>query len=305
MTTVRVFLALAFAAGVVTVHAQEQKWTVPRTPWGDPDLQGAWARRLGGIAEANAPRSPLGDFSATGNPYPTIFNQGVVTSLDRNELARRKTGVIDPADRVLPWRPEADKARREHLSKMIPPASLKHVEAYARCVPPGPIEGDDRHPHFIVQRPGAVVLAYEYNHVTRVIRTDGTPPLGKKIRLFMGDSVGHWEGDTLVFDTLSTKNSQWPSSGDTVLDRTGLVLSDAAHVTTRLRRLDAQTMEARMVIEDPKALTAPWNVTKTYRKAPEGTRVYDYGCAENNRNPVDAATGKTLILGPEGQTFGK
>jgi hypothetical protein len=45
-------------------------------------------------------------------------------------------------------------------------------------------------------------------------------------------------------------------------------------------------------------------VTKTYRKAPPGTRVYDYGCAENNRNPVDAATGKTLILGPGGEKFG-
>jgi hypothetical protein len=69
--------------------------------------------------------------------------------------------------------------------------------------------------------------------------------------------------------------------------------------------VDAQTMEARMVIEDPKALTASWPVTKTYRKAEAGTRVYDYGCAENNRNPVDAATGKTLILGPGGETFGK
>ena len=52
---------------------------------------------------------------------------------------------------------------------------------------------------------------------------------------YTGDSVGKWEGDTLVFDTLSTKHSQWPTNGDTVLDRTGLVLSDAAHVVTRLR----------------------------------------------------------------------
>lgn len=122
---------------------------------------------------------------------------------------------------------------------------------------------------------------------------------------YTGDSVGHWEGDTLVFDTVSTKHSEYPEAGDTVLDRTGLVLSDAAHVVTRLRRLDAMTMEARMVIEDSKAFTAPWNVTKTYRKVAPGTRVYDYGCAENNRNPVDAATGKTLILGPDGKTFGK
>ena len=90
-----------------------------------------------------------------------------------------------------------------------------------------------------------------------------------------------------------------------MLDRTGLILSDAAHVVTRLRKLDDGNLEARMVIEDAKALTAPWHVTKTYRRLPKGTRVYDYACAENNRNPVDTATGKTLILGPDGTTFGK
>ncbi len=89
-----------------------------------------------------------------------------------------------------------------------------------------------------------------------------------------------------------------------MLDRTGLILSDAARVVTRLRKLDDQTLEARMVIEDSKALTAPWTVTKTYRKMPKGTRVYDYACAENNRNPVDAATGRTLILGPDGKPLG-
>ena len=159
---------------------------------------------------------------------------------------------------------------------------------------------------FVVRPEQTWILTENGPNVLRIY-TDGRqhPAPDDRWPTYTGDSVGKWEGDTLVFTTLSTKNSQWPTSGDTVLDRTGLVLSDAAHVTTRLRRMNDQTMEARMVIEDPKALTAPWNVTKTYRKAEKGTRVYDYGCAENNRNPVDAATGKTLILGPDGKTFGK
>jgi hypothetical protein len=159
---------------------------------------------------------------------------------------------------------------------------------------------------FVVRPEQTWILTENGPNVLRIY-TDGRahPAPEDRWPTYTGDSVGKWEGDTLVFTTVSTKNSQWPTSGDTVLDRTGLVLSDAARVTTRLRRVDAQTMEARMVIEDPKALTAPWPVTKTYRKAEAGTRVYDYGCAENNRNPVDAATGKTLILGPEGETFGK
>lgn len=113
-----------------------------------------------------------------------------------------------------------------------------------------------------------------------------------------GDSVGHWEGDTLIFTTLSLHSSE---EGRTILDRTGLYLSDAAHITTRMRKLDEATIEAQITIEDTKALTAPWFVTKTYRKLEEGTRVYDYACAGNNRNPVDVDNNRTLILGPNGE----
>ena len=113
-----------------------------------------------------------------------------------------------------------------------------------------------------------------------------------------GDSVGHWDGDTLVFDTVSLHSSE---EGRTILDRTGLYLSDAAHIITRMRKLEETTIEAQMTIEDSKALTGPWVVTKTYRKLEEGTRVYDYACAGNNRNPVDIENNRTLILGPDGE----
>jgi hypothetical protein len=157
-----------------------------------------------------------------------------------------------------------------------------------------------------VVRPEQVWILTENGPNLLRIYTDGRahPAPEDRWPTYTGDSVGHWEGDTLVFSTLSTKHSEYPEVGDTVLDRTGLILSDAAHVVTRLRRVDEQTMEARMVLEDAKAFTGPWHVTKTYRKLPAGTRVYDYGCAENNRNPVDPTTGRTLILGPEGETFG-
>jgi len=162
-------------------------------------------------------------------------------------------------------------------------------------------------PMEVIVLPDITYIHITFNSEFRRIYTDGRqhPAPQDRWPTYTGDSVGHWEGDTLVFDTVSTRMSHYPESGDTVLDRTGLVLSDAAHVVTRLRRLNDETMEARMVIEDSKAFTAPWNVTKTYRKLPKGTRVYDYACAENNRNPVDAATGKTLLLGPDGKPLGK
>lgn len=157
-----------------------------------------------------------------------------------------------------------------------------------------------------VVRPEQTWILTENGPNTLRIYTDGRahPAPEDRWPTYTGDSVGHWEGDTLVFDTVSMRMSRYPESGDTVLDRTGLVLSDAAHVVTRLRKVNDELMEARMVIEDAKALTAPWNVTKTYRRLQKGTRVYDYACAENNRNPVDAATGRTLILGPDGKPLG-
>src|SRR5262245_5589956 len=131
------------------------------------------------------------------------------------------------------------------------------------------------------------------------IYTDGRPHPKPEDRwaTYSGDSIGHWEGDTLVFDTIALRG--W-SEKDTILDRTGIVLSDQMHVVTRLRKIDDNNMEAQMVVEDPKALTKPWNVTKRYRRLPAGTRAYDYACAENNRNPV-TESGQTLTLDPDGK----
>jgi hypothetical protein len=115
---------------------------------------------------------------------------------------------------------------------------------------------------------------------------------------YTGDSVGHWEGDTLVFDTVSSRG--WLIDKDVIVDRTGLILSDKLHTVTRIHKVDANTLELVMTLDDVKALTKPWTITKRYRKMPPGTRAYDYGCAENNRNPI-AASGKTLTLGPDGK----
>jgi len=131
------------------------------------------------------------------------------------------------------------------------------------------------------------------------IYTDGRPHPKAEDRwpTYTGDSVGRWEGDTLVFDTISTKG--WIEK-DTIVDRTGLVLSEQAHIVTRMRKVDAGTMEAQITIDDAKALTKPWSVTKRYRKLPPGTHVYDYACGENNRNPV-TESGQTLTLGTDGK----
>jgi hypothetical protein len=149
----------------------------------------------------------------------------------------------------------------------------------------------------------AVWILTENGPNTMRIYTDGRshPPADELWGTYTGASIGHWEGDTLVFTTISTKGSK---DGDMIVDRTGLVLSEAARITTRLRKVDAMTLEARMTIEDGKALTKPWVVTKRYGKMPPGTWVWDYACAENNRNPI-GPSGKTLTVGPDGKILDK
>ena len=143
------------------------------------------------------------------------------------------------------------------------------------------------------------VLAENGPNVMRIY-TDGRdhPAPEDRWPTHTGDSVGHWEGDTLVFDTLSLHSSE---SGRTLLDRTGLVLSDAAHFITRMYINAEGNMEVEMEIEDSNALTAPWKVTKRFSRLEKGTRVYDYACNENNRNPIDSETGWTNTIGPDGK----
>jgi hypothetical protein len=143
------------------------------------------------------------------------------------------------------------------------------------------------------------ILSENGPNVVRIY-TDGRqhPAPEDRWPTYSGDSVGHWEGETLVFDTLSVKG--WNTDRDSILDRTGAVISSEMHAMTRMRKINENTIEAQITIEDPKALTKPWIVTKRYAKQPKGTRVYDYACAENNRNPVDE-TGRTLTLGPDGK----
>jgi hypothetical protein len=150
---------------------------------------------------------------------------------------------------------------------------------------------------FVIRPEEFWILAENGPNVMRVY-TDGRKHLDEPWGTYTGDSVGHWEGDTLVFTTIGLKGNR---DGDSILDRTGMVLSDQSHATTRMRKTNPTTIEVQMTIEDPKALTKPWVVTKQFQKMPPGTRLYDYGCAENNRNPVDTATGKTLTLGPDGK----
>jgi hypothetical protein len=111
-----------------------------------------------------------------------------------------------------------------------------------------------------------------------------------------GHSIGHWEGDTLVIDTVAVK-------GGIALDRTGMVFSGEAHFVERIRKINDTTLEDQITIEDPVAFTEPWVVTRRYHKL-EDPEAYmaNVKAVENDRNPV--VDGKvTMMLGAEGFEF--
>jgi hypothetical protein len=153
-----------------------------------------------------------------------------------------------------------------------------------------------------VVRPDVFYIIAENGGNTMRVYTDGRklPAREDTWGTYTGVSVGHWEGDTLVWETIGLKGDR---DDDSILDRTGLVISEEARITTRMRKVGEDMLEARMTIEDPRALTKPWVVVKQFRRNPPGLFLYDYGCAENQRNPVDPATGKTLILDSEGKVI--
>jgi hypothetical protein len=128
-----------------------------------------------------------------------------------------------------------------------------------------------------VQTPGRVTLLYEYDSVVRRIPLDVQhPDLTKVAPTFYGDSVGRWEGDTLVVDTVNIRP-------ETQVDYTGIPHSDALRITERLKRKDAVTLEDQITLTDPKAYAEPFTVTRLYRLRPKW-KISEYECQENNRN---------------------
>jgi hypothetical protein len=148
---------------------------------------------------------------------------------------------------------------------------------------------------FVVRPEETWILTENGPNVMRIY-TDGRdhPPSEELWPLYTGDSVGYWEGETLVFTTVSVKNE------GSILDRTGLTLSNEMTATTRMKLVDDGRLEVQMTLEDPIALETPWVVTSMFKRMPAGSRVYDYACGENNRNPV-MSDGYTITLGADGK----
>lgn len=251
-----------------------------------PDWSGTWSRR--------------GD---------TVFDHGTWTlngvPADPNSPG---ASVSAPGTRANPpYNAEWEAIYQEHLA--LRDAGL-FPDPLTRCISHGfPRIFNALAPVEFVVRPEQTWILAEHTRATMRIYTDGSehPPVEERWHNFYGHSVGHWEDDTLVFTTVALKG--WRDH-DSVLDRSGLVLSDQAHATTLIRRTlepnSNGTMEdlllVEITLEDPVALTAPWVVEKRFYREPSGTRIFDYECNEYNRAIVDE-NGRSLILDEEGKVL--
>ena len=225
--------------------------TTPRAATGQPDLSGVWQINLppfllGGKVPANAPAP------AKAGPRPPRI-------------------ALDPPYQA--WAAEEVRKRRDNKLKDDPDA---------RCLLPGvPRIVNMPMPMQIVQTPQLVTVLYEAFHGFRVIPTDGAkhidPDQLTSDGLYLGDSVGHWEGDTLVVDVTDFNDVTW-------LDNGGGIHSKDLHVVERYRRPDHDTLLYQATLEDPKVFTKPWTVNWTLKLHP-GERLLEYECLENNQDP--------------------
>jgi hypothetical protein len=163
--------------------------------------------------------------------------------------------------------------------------SWTDFDIYSRCITRGAVSSMlptlYNFGNQIVQAPGYVVIRNEMIHETRVIPLDGRPHVGKDIVLYMGDSRGHFDGDTLVVETTNLKDQ--PGAG-------GGLFSDAAKLTERFKRISQNELSYDLTINDPKTWTKPWTIHMPYKEDPHYT-IYEYACHEGNYMMLDALTG--------------
>jgi hypothetical protein len=154
-----------------------------------------------------------------------------------------------------------------------------------RCLPIGPILQGEDGDNTIVQGPKTIAIFYDIGHdLARLVYMDGRPHPKDPNPSWMGHSVGKWEGDTLVIDTVGFNGRAWATF-------TGLPTTERLHVIERFRRIDLGHLEKEVTIDDPGAYVKPWTIKKAAILAPAGFEMQEYVCNENNRD-VTHSVGK-------------
>jgi hypothetical protein len=318
---VRVSMTLGFAAAALLILAStapaqtaagarratpKADWVQPRTPDGQPDLEGIWSNAT--IVPLQRPPEyagkPLLTEAEAEERVKRTFNQwdrdrrdggaaqdlsraygGVWWDADAKIAPDRRTALItDPPDgRVPPLTPEAQKRLAESQARLRRPAESAADRTYIeRCLwwmavgPPMLPSFANNSPfntlvsnYKIVQSPGYVVIINEILHEPRIVPLDGRPHVGSSIRSWMGDSRGHWEGATLVVDTTNfIDRAQFRGAGANM------------HLVERFTRTGPDTMTYEFTVADPTAFARPWSAMVPMMTS-QGP-IFEWACHEHN-----------------------
>jgi len=296
----RAAIALAALMAATTLNAQSRKWTPPKTPWGDPDLQGTYSNT-----------------SENGTPLerPEIFEGRKLEDIKGEELlaikraAQKRTIqnfegplhapegwwqpdlnmvkgsqawlIVDPPNgKIPPLTPEATqriaaRAAARRNGGRGPADSWEDRSLYDRCITRGlpgsmmpAIYGNG---YQIVQTPGYVAIIYEMIHETRVIPLDGRPHSPSNVRSYLGDARGHWEGDTLVVETTNFREQGIYRNAN----------PETFRLIERFTRIAPDTVKWAVTVDDPQTWTKPWTFSMPLTKDDSGP-VLEYACHEGN-----------------------
>ena len=306
-----VVAVLVAALGVPVVS---QTYAPPRTPWGDPDLQGMWPGNMGvpmqrpvGLGERRLLTD--GEFakreaqaSAQAKADAELFVRsgagggglgGPGHWVERGRPTRQTSLIIDPPDGRLPaLTPEAVTRRKEarggrgFTGEWRGEAdSFEDLNIYYRCITRGVLgsvipviysNGNE-----IVQAPGYVVFRNEMIHESRVIPLDGRPHPGPAIRMYMGDSRGRWDGDTLVVETTNFTDTVAIGSNGAGYPGDPGYHGQALRLTERFTRTSENTLDYQATIDDPQTWTRPWTLLIPLIRS-DDSHLHEYACHEGN-----------------------
>ena len=214
------------------------------------------------LSMAQVPATPAKPYAPLRTPDGKPDLQGIWET--RNAAAFDVSEVAEGNE--IPYRPEA--LEREQKGPRVDPI--------AHCFMPGvPRITYMPFPFQILQRPGWVVFMYEYLHDQRLVPTNPRPHV-EGIDFWLGDSVGRWEGDSLVVDVVSLGDKSW-------LDSARHTHSDALHVIERYTRIGPDTIRYEATIEDPKTYTRPWKISMPlHRNTEAGFELREQECTEGD-----------------------
>jgi hypothetical protein len=298
--------------------AAAKKWTPSKTSDGQPDLQGYWtnstytplerpnnvtkeyyteAELEAQIKAANA-REEEQTVPGTVADVHYDFSQ---FGLDRSQsiFARnmRTSLIVDPPNGKLPplsveGQKRGEDAAAERKRRGAVTDAVQNMPVGSRCLimagsGPPMMNAGYNSTYQIVQGAGYVMILVEMIHDARIIPIDGRAALPDTMRQWMGDSRGHWEGDTLVVETtnINGKNPLFVRPGSAGS-------SDRMKVTERLTRVDAETMTYRFTVDDPATWTAPWTAETPMRKT--SGPIFEHACHEGNYGVMNTLAGARL-----------